>query len=115
MAYGNNHAKKIVIEQAEALGAKLEANGAKCVETQGQAIGLLIKMVTTMYAADFVTIEDCIKRHDKNVKEENKLSRIKMGPVELEGRFGPVAILCIINFIFMGSIIFVVGKTEQWW
>ena len=112
MAHGNNHAKKIVIEEATGLAAKLQNGNAGCAETQGRAIGLLVKMITPLYAADFVTVDECRRQH---AGDNTKFSRIRVGPFSIEGCFGPTITLIIFNMAFMAAVFFAVGKTQNWW
>ena len=113
MAGGVNHAKKIVIDQANDLADKLENGKSDCVETQGKAIALIVKMLSPLYEAEFVTIEECKKQHENFRKE--KAMKIKIGPVGLEGNLPPIIILCLVLMSCFGSLIFVIGKTQSWW
>ena len=114
MAHGDNHAKKIVIEQAIGLADKLQNGNAGCAETQGKAIGLLVKMITPLYEAEFVTTQECINRLNR-FKRQKKSTRIKIGPVEVEGPLTTAMILHVLPVICYGLLIFMVGKSQSWW
>lgn len=73
-----SNAKEIVIEEAKELAGKLQNGKAGDPETQGRAIGLLVKMVTPLYAADFVTSEDCRKSHERLTQDECRKSHEKL-------------------------------------
>ena len=113
MAGGNNHAKQIVIEEAECLAKKLQNGNAGCAQTQGRAIALLVKMITPLYEAEFVTIEQCNKVH--RTSKVAKFTRLKIGPVEIEGRATTALILNSIPLICCIGMFFVIGKTQGWW
>ncbi len=119
MAGGDNHAKDIVIQQAEALAKKLQNRNGGCPETQGQAIELITKMIIPLYEARFVTESECLNNTEKMTRIIDKIkaaksvksSRIKIGPVEVEGPM--VYIINCVPVIF--GVLFIVGKLKQWW
>ncbi len=114
MAHGNNHAKQIVIDQANCLAEKLENGHSSCVKTQGRAIGLLVKMITPLYKAEFVTVEDCKQSHDR-MQTDKKITKIKIGPVAIEGPLTTAIILQSGPVLVCGFVIFLVGKIQSWW
>ncbi len=114
MAHGDNHAKKIVIDQATCLADKLQNGSAGCAETQGKAIGLLVKMITPLYEAEFVTTKDCETKH-KERKGMKTLTKIKIGPIQVEGALTTAMMLHSLPVIGCGLIIFMVGKVQNWW
>jgi len=117
MANGNNHAKQIVIGEANTLAAKLKNGSAGDAAVQGQAIGLIVKMITPLYEADFVTIPDCDKlRKDlKGAPPKKRPMKIKVGPVAFEGFVSQTVLLSIPSIISSLCIIFAVGKMQNWW
>ena len=65
MAHGENHAKTVLLNQADALQAKL-SNGHKAdPETHGDALLLLLQMFRPMFEAKFVTEEGCEEKMSK--------------------------------------------------
>jgi len=114
MVHGNNHAKQIVIDQATGLANKLQNGSAGCTETQGKAIGLLVQMVTPLYEADFITVQECKENRAKS-NTEKKTTKIKLGPIEIEGPLTTTAILQCMPIVCCGIIIFMVVKVQNWW
>ena len=115
MAAGVNHAKQLVLDQANCLVEKLQNGNSQCPETQGRALGLVLKMITPMFEAEFVTVQDCKKTHEKNLSKGNKVTRIKVGPVEIEGAITTTLLLHGTNFLFGAGLIFMIGKVQNWW
>ena len=116
MSGGNNHAKQIVIEEAEKLAAELQNGGAGDPLIQGRAISLIVKMVTPLYQAEFVTVRECQTMHDKTVKQSrHRNTRLKIGPIEIEGPLKASLILNSIPFACVAALTFVIGRTQQWW
>lgn len=117
MAGGINHAKKIVLDEACGLAKKLENGHAGNSETQGQAIALLVKMISPLYAAEFVTMEECRRQHTLLRKKDpdRKPMRINLGPLKLEGNFSPVVLMALFMVIGIGCLIYALGKSEAWW
>jgi hypothetical protein len=118
MAGGIYHAKKIVIDEATCLANKLQNGGASCPETQGKAIALIVKMITPLYEAEFVTLEECRIRHDlikNNGNSDKKIIKLKLGPVGIEGNVNPILMLAILTICCFGGLIFILGKAEKWW
>lgn len=113
MAHGDNHAKRIVIEEAECLADKLQNGNAGCLETQGRAIALLVKMITPLYSAEFITVEECQKNHQG--KERLRTTKIKVGPVSVEGPITVALITNSIPLICLGIVFFILGKGQGWW
>ena len=114
MAHGDNHAKKIVIDEATRLADKLQDDSAGCPETQGKAVALLVKMITPLYEAEFMTVEECGRIHGKS-KGSKKLTRIKIGPVELEGPLTTAILVNIAPVACCALCFFTLGKVQNWW
>jgi hypothetical protein len=114
MAGGDNHAKQIVMDEAARLADKLQNGNAGCMETQGRAIGLLVKMITPLYTAEFVTAQECRESRAK-IKSVKGISRIKIGPVEIEGQVTKALLAHSIPLICCGLVIFMAGKLQNWW
>jgi hypothetical protein len=112
MANGVNHAKQIVVDEATQLANDLQNGHAGDPHTQGRAIGLLVKMITPMYTADFVTVEECRKQHAPKPANQIKL---KAGPFGFEGDLTPSLMLCGVVFGCFGGLLFIIGKTQGWW
>ena len=137
MANGVNHAKKIVIDEATSLADQLQNGGAGDTHLQGKAIGLMVKMITPLYEADFVTTQSCAairmecreeasKIHDKIttdvIEQCSKLSPIKttkavmkLGPLELQGTVVPIAAILLVLVLPTAAVTFIMGKSQGWW
>ena len=113
MAAGINHAKKIVIDEAEQLAKDLQNGHAGDPHTQGRAIALIVKMITPLYTAEFVTAEDCHRQHD--VLNAGKMVKVKLGPVEFEGAVTPTIMLTLTILGSISGVLFIVGKALFWW
>ena len=113
MAGGNNSAKKIIVGQARDFSKKLKNGSCGCVETQGKAIALLIDMVIPAYMAEFVTVNQCKKMHIESKKP--KTTRIKIGPVEIEGTVTTTLLTSLTPLFCVSGVIFMVGKMQGWW
>lgn len=114
MTYSNdNNAKQIVIDEAVCLAAKLQNGDAGCVETQGRAIAHIVKMLTPLYQADFVTTEKCKKIHQ--VMNNRKTTRIKIGPIEIEGPLATTVLVNCAPLLCCGIMLYMVGKVQNWW
>ena len=114
MAHGDNHAKQIVIDEATRLANKLENGSAGCAETQGKAVALLVKMITPLYEAEFMTVEECGRVH-RSSNWSKKITRLKIGPVEVEG---PLTAAILVNIVPIACCIlcfFTLGKGQNWW
>jgi hypothetical protein len=113
MAGGVNHAKQIVLDEAADLVSQLQNGCAEDQHTQGRATALLLKMMSPLYAAEFVTIEDCQKQH-KEIEQGKKVN-IKLGPIAFEGNFNPTVFLSLAFLGVFGAFFFAIGKMERWW
>lgn len=132
-----NHAKKIVMDEAEEYAKQLQNGKAGDPHTQGRAIALIVKMICPMYAADFVTMEECKRQHDsmavaaltaKEIIEEYKRQiepqpsaivgkriELKAGPFEFKGNFSPQVFLAFLTIASVFGLVLVVGKVQGWW
>jgi len=111
MAHGDNHAKRIVINEATRLANKLQNGGAECTKTQGEAMALVVKMITPLYEAEFVTVKECERVHRRS-KGNKKRTRIKIGPFEIEGFLNPSVIVPI---ACCALCLFTLGRVQNWW
>lgn len=141
MPGGNNHAKQTVLKMVK----DIENDSKKIVDdlqngksgdshTISKAIALLIKsdsltkqMITPLFEAEFVTIEDCkaaqkecrliqegmklIKKEGKE-GEEGEITELSIGPMHIKGKLDAMIVGMIILAVGVG---FVIGKTEGWW
>ncbi len=114
MAHGDNHAKQIVIDEATRLADKLQDGSAGCAETQGKAVALLVKMITPLYEADFVTVEECERVH-RSPNGSKKITRLKIGPVEVEGPLTAAILVNIAPIACCALCFFTLGKVQNWW
>lgn len=90
-----NDARQIVIDEATELSARLQNGSSEDQHVQGRAIGLLTKMVTSMYSSNFVTVEMC----------ENKINKtsLKFGTFAITGKT-PVLMAFILG-VFISMIV----------
>jgi hypothetical protein len=112
MANGINHAKKIVIDEAEQLSKELQNGHSGDPHTQGRAIALIVKMITPLYTADFVTKEECFAQHD--VLRAGKVVKLKAGPFCFEGSISPALTLVFVMLAGLGIILYATGKAKGW-
>lgn len=117
MANGVDAAKKIVIDEATDLVKQLQNGSAGDSHTQGKAIGLLVKMIIPLFAADFMTKKDCSERLEGicSAERKNKLTRIKIGPVVLEGAISILLMQNMLPLLGVSIAVFVLGKLQLWW
>lgn len=121
MAGGNNHAKRIVIDEAESLAQELQNGHAGCAKTQGRAIALIVKMISPLYEAEFVTTEECRISHDKLIEDchgkrgINKITKLKIGPIQVEGPIITTILMNSVPLICCGILAYMLGKTQHWW
>lgn len=116
MAGGINHAKKIVIDEATCLADKLQNGNSGCRETQGKAIGLLVKMITPLYIAEFVTVEDCEEKHKVFMSQKTpSVTKIKIGPVSVEGPITSALLTSCVPIACLCGVIYMVGVVQNWW
>ena len=109
------------------LAEKLQNGGADCLKTQGKAIALLVKMITPLYEAEFITVDQFVKREaelrnelfkkrtPQQIKQDSAVMKLKVGPVEIAG--GNTASACLSIFLLSPLVIFVymVGRVQNWW
>lgn len=142
MANGINHAKKIVLDQAQELAHNLQNGNSGDQHLQGKAIGLVIQMITPLYEADFTTTEACEKiraLRDKVIidkldsldakRDQTEAAResrrkatdqkgpatLKLGPLELKGSVVPIFVILGILLVPSALIMYILGKTSGWW
>ncbi len=116
MAGGINHAKQIVIDEAKCLADKLQNGSAGCVQTQGKAIALLVKMVIPMFSAEFVTVEECKEKRSRlKTPQKPNSTKLKVGPITIEGPITSALIVSLTPLICLGGVIFMAGKMQSWW
>jgi hypothetical protein len=109
---GINNAKKIVIDEANELANELKNGNSGDIQVQGKAIALLVKMISPLYSAEFVTVEDCKAKHESLSKEDVEITDLSVGPLHIKGRVNALIIMII---VLAAGVIFAIGKTENWW
>jgi len=120
MAGGINHAKKIVIDEAKELADDLSNGNGSDPKKQGQAIALIVKMLTPMYEADFVTKEDCAIQHEllkKDIESKSEVGNLgditefNVGPMHIKGKLNFMMVMMVLMFV---GVLFAIAKTEGW-
>ncbi len=114
MPHGDNHAKQIVINQAKRLTMDLQNGCSGDVKKHGQALGLIVEMIIPLYEAEFVTVQECERQHIE-IKKTKKITRIKLGPVEIEGAFTSALLIHSIPLACVAGVVFMAGKMQNWW
>lgn len=114
MSHGDNHAKQLVIKQARILTEDLQNGGAGDQHKQGQAVGLLLEMLTPIYEAEFVTVKECGEMHAKQVKVSVP-TKIKLGPFQIEGNITAALLMNSFPILCCGGMFFALGKSLGWW
>lgn len=114
MSHGDNHAKQLVIKQARILTEDLQNGGAGDQHKQGQAVGLLLEMLTPIYEAEFVTVKECEDIHAKQVKVP-KATKIKLGPFQIEGNITAALLINCFPIICCVALFIALGKSLSWW
>lgn len=133
MAHGVHHAKLAVVKRADDLAKKLQNGSAEDQQTQGEAVGLLVEMITPLYVANLVTTEECAEIRQKRDKrcvshlEEMKtivgsmkpaddpVSTMTIGKFKLTGKFVPYAfVLLIILFPYIVNTIRMIKDFKGW-
>ena len=109
MAGGINHAKQIVIDEATCLAEKLQNGKSGCVETQGKAISLIVKMITPMYMNEFITVQEC------ESKCKIGTTKIKIGAFSIEGKLSAAMVASVAPLVCCGFCVYMLGKAESWW
>lgn len=116
MAGGNNHAKQLLVDQGDALADDLQNGHAGDLKKIGNLAALTFKMMTPMYMNEFVTREDCINLHAaSDLKRPMRSTRLKVGPVEIEGHVTTTLLLICVPLVSLGGVIFMAGKMQSWW
>ena len=113
MAGGINHAKQIVLDQANGLAEDLQNGHAGDLDKMGRLLALQVKMITPIYEADFVTTADCAKSREN--EKLAKVTKFKVGPVSIEGRLSTAVVSAATPILCCAMILFGVGKAEGWW
>jgi len=118
MANGQNHAKKILIEDTLSNVKKLENGSAADLHTIGRTISQVAKITCDMYSHNFRTVEDCeiFCKEGMNKKTVNKKPiKIKVGPLAFEGFITPTLLLALPNIILCLGAGFALGRWQNWW
>lgn len=115
MAGGINHAKQIVIDEATDLVKKLNEEGLDDPKVNVQATSLILRMITPMFAAEFVTVDDCKQKHKSMRDPDKKLVKLRLGPFAVEGNFSPLIFMMLFMMVGIGCLIYALGKSETWW
>lgn len=113
MAGGTNHAKQIVIDQADALANDLQNGHAGDLDKIGRLLSLHTRMIASMYENDFMTVADCVKNREK--EKLAKITKFKIGPISIEGRLSTALVSAATPILCCAMILFGVGKAEGWW
>lgn len=112
MANGENTAKQIVIDEANALASKLENGHTGDLPTIGRLMVKHNKMLTSIYACNFVTVEQCQRMQERR---NSKNTKIKIGPIEFEGKISAAVFSSLLPLLCCGVLGFALGKANGWW
>ena len=113
MANGNNHAKKILIDDLNSSVKKLENGSAGDITVIGEAVCKQGKILAAMYENNFRTTEDCDAVHSKI--KTGKSAKIKVGPASFEIPITPALISILPTLVSCGTCIVLLGKIQNWW
>jgi hypothetical protein len=114
MANGINHAKKILIDETLSNVTKLENGSAGDLHVIGRTLSKVARITCAMYENDFVTEQTCLSRHEA-AKKSKKNTRLKIGPVEIEGPMTTALLVHSIPLACCCAVLFMVGKLQNWW
>lgn len=112
MTKGINTAKQIVIDELEGLSKKLDNGSEGDLAVMSRHMVLQGKMLVSIYQCEYVTVEECQKIHKVAVR---KTTRIKVGPVEFEGKISSAVLINIVPVCFCGILLYALGKSLNWW
>jgi len=121
MAHGDNHAKRILIDDTMANVKKLENGSAADLHTIGRTLSQVAKITCDMYAHNFRTLEGCndLRKGCAAVVAKKatgkKPIKIKVGPLAFEGFITPALMLALPNIIICVSGLFAIGRWQNWW
>lgn len=116
MANGENHAKRILIDDTLAHVAKLENGSAGDLQVIGRTLSKVAKITCAMYEFNFRTVEDCEGLHkDRNNKSRKEPIKIKIGPIAFEGHMTPALLLALPNILLCFGGGFAIGRWQGWW
>jgi len=120
MANGENHAKKILIEDTLANAKKLKNGSAGDIKLIGHTVSQVAEISCAMFEQDFQTISGCNKKHKEMMenlkpKATDKPMKIKIGPVSFEGFITPALIASLPPVIACAGVVYVIGKVQGWW
>ncbi len=105
MAGGEQHAKQTLVDETERLSNDLRNGHAGDIAKIGELLILVTKMMIPMYMTVFATEKDCKKRSGTGM-----FTKIKLGPITIQA-----PIMFIVYLLPYAGLVFIVGKTQNWW
>jgi len=81
MANGDNHAKTVVLNQADNLQNKLSNGHRADPETHGDALLLLMQMIRPIFEANFMTVDGCVENRSKCPAATASLINVHKSPI----------------------------------
>lgn len=128
MSYGDEHAKKALLREAEELcttakeySKRLNNGDAGDIKVQGKTIALIFefqrlqyRMLEPLFMARLITLEDCKAKHEE-LEDKKTVSKIKVGPLEYQGNITTAMIVSLLSILPAGLLFFMYGKELNWW
>jgi hypothetical protein len=132
MPNGTNSAKQTLVDEVNRLLHDVDTGdiNISAQETFLHALTLMLRMLSPMFMADYVTTEECRSQHrallrpkkdvkssieDNNDDELHEDIGFKIGPLSINGHLSQFIILVLLNIICIAGVVFAIGKAEQWW
>ena len=113
MANGENHAKKILIDDTLAHVKKLENGSSGDLQVIGRTLSKVAKITCAMYEYDYMTIESCDKRHKGHGGKSS--IKFKLGPFAYEGPVTKALLISLPNILLCLGGGFALGRWQGWW
>lgn len=116
MTNGNNHAKKILIDDLNSSVKKTEESAGD-IAVIGDTVCKTAKIVAAMFENNFRTVEDCDATHKefKDKLKAGKTMKVKLGPASFDIPMTPALIAILPSFICCGACFVMLSKLLNWW
>jgi len=110
MPHGETHAKDALLREARSLAKALGNGSASNLETQGNAIGIILTLLEPIVKAELVTTDELEDRlisyraecpvHCKYVKSQEQ--KFKIGPITLPGALSAIGMTAMLFAYLIG-------------